>query len=86
MTNGASSYVVTVGGRRIGFVGEVICGTGKTTRLAPLQYNYNDYTGAWNLYHAVNRLLAVPGRTGCSRAWGTRWRTRPAPSRNSRRT
>ncbi len=59
MTNGASSYVVTVGERRVGFVGEVICGTGKTTRLAPLQYNYNDYTGAWNLYHAANRLLAT---------------------------
>ena len=62
MTNGASSYVVTIDGRRIGFVGEVICGTGKTTRLAPLQYNYNDYTGAWNLYHAVNRLLAAGAR------------------------
>ena len=59
MTNGASSYVAAIGGRRVGFVGEVICGTGKTTRLAPLQYNYNDYTGAWNLYHAVNRLLAA---------------------------
>jgi glyoxylase-like metal-dependent hydrolase (beta-lactamase superfamily II) len=25
MTNGASSYIVTLDGRRIGFVGEVIC-------------------------------------------------------------
>lgn len=56
LTNGASSYVVTLGARRLGFVGEVICGGGKTTRLAPLQYNYNDFTGALNLYHAANRL------------------------------
>ena len=35
MTNGASSYIATIGDRRIGFVGEVICGSGKTTRLAP---------------------------------------------------
>ena len=56
MTNGASSYVVTLGDRRLGFVGEVICGAGKTTRLAPLQYDYNDLTGAQNLYHSVNRL------------------------------
>jgi glyoxylase-like metal-dependent hydrolase (beta-lactamase superfamily II) len=59
MTNGASSYVVTLGNRRLGFVGEVICGGGKTTRLAPLQYNYNDFTGALNLYHAANRLGAA---------------------------
>ncbi len=57
MTNGASSYIVTLDDRRIGFVGEVICGAGKTTRLAPLQYNYNDFTGAWNLYHSAHRLL-----------------------------
>ena len=56
-TNGASSYLVALGRRRIGFVGEVICGHGKTTRLAPLQYNYNDFTGAYNLYHSAHRLL-----------------------------
>lgn len=59
MTNGASSYVVTKEKRRLGFVGEVICGLGKTTRLAPLQYNYNDFTGAQNLYHSANRLAAA---------------------------
>ena len=59
MTNGASSYITTLGGQRIGFVGEVICGAGKTTRLAPLQYNYNDFTGVWNLYHSAHRLLAA---------------------------
>jgi glyoxylase-like metal-dependent hydrolase (beta-lactamase superfamily II) len=57
VTNGASSYLVTLGTRRIGFAGEVICGDGKTTRLAPLQYNYNDFTGAYNLYHSAHRLL-----------------------------
>ena len=55
-TNGASSYIVNLGDRKIGFVGEVICGNGKTTRLAPLQYDYNDFTGAKNLYHSANAL------------------------------
>ncbi|HCL27137.1 MAG TPA: hypothetical protein DIC52_01715 [Candidatus Latescibacteria bacterium] len=46
VTNGACSYVVDHGGRRLAFVGEVICGHGRTGRLAPLQYNYNDLQGA----------------------------------------
>lgn len=63
MTNGASSYVVTLGKHRIGFVGEIICGKGRIARIAPLQYNYNDFTGAFNLYHALNRLRdAKPDR------------------------
>jgi glyoxylase-like metal-dependent hydrolase (beta-lactamase superfamily II) len=57
-TNGASSYIVTLpGGRRVAFVGETICGPGRTSRLAPLQYNYNDLDGAANLWHSCNRLL-----------------------------
>ena len=37
-TNGASSYVVDFNGLRLAFVGELICGLGYTSRLAPLQY------------------------------------------------
>ena len=57
VTNGASSYLATVNGRRFAFVGEVICGHGRTARLAPLQYNYNDMSGAVNLWHSCSRLL-----------------------------
>ncbi len=57
VTNGASSYIVNLDGRRLAFVGEVICGHGKTGRLAPLQYNYNDLTGAVNLWRSSSRLL-----------------------------
>ncbi len=57
VTNGASSYLVTINGRRLAFVGEVICGHGRTARLAPLQYNYNDMSGAVNLWHSCSRLL-----------------------------
>ncbi|MDP6113194.1 MAG: MBL fold metallo-hydrolase, partial [Planctomycetota bacterium] len=57
VTSGAVSYVVELNGRRLAFVGEVICGHGKTGRLAPLQYNYNDFTGALNLWHSSRRLL-----------------------------
>jgi glyoxylase-like metal-dependent hydrolase (beta-lactamase superfamily II) len=60
VASGASSYVVTLpSGRRLAFVGEVICGPGKVGRLAPLQYNYNDLSGAVNLWHSCNRLLAA---------------------------
>jgi glyoxylase-like metal-dependent hydrolase (beta-lactamase superfamily II) len=58
VTNGACSYVVDHGGRRLAFVGEVICGHGRTGRLAPLQYNYNDLQGARNLFHSATRVLA----------------------------
>ena len=57
VTNGAVSYVVELNGQRLAFVGEVICGHGKTGRLAPLQYNYNDFTGATNLWHSSRRLM-----------------------------
>ena len=57
VTNGASSYVVYHGSRRLAFVGEVICGHGRTGRLAPLQYNYNDLSGARNLFYSATRVL-----------------------------
>jgi glyoxylase-like metal-dependent hydrolase (beta-lactamase superfamily II) len=60
-TNGASSYVVTLpGGRRLAFTGETVCGPdGRTSRLASLQYDYNDLGGAVNLWHSAGRLLAA---------------------------
>lgn len=62
-TNGASSYVVTQSGSRLAFVGETVAGNGKTGRMAPFQYNYNDLTGAVNLWHTSRRLLeAKPDR------------------------
>ena len=36
-----------------------ICGHGRTARLAPLQYNYNDMTGAVNLWQSCSCLLAA---------------------------
>lgn len=58
-SNGASSYVVTLlNDRRLAFVGETLCGpTGKLGRLAPLQYDYNDLSGARNVWHGCARLL-----------------------------
>jgi glyoxylase-like metal-dependent hydrolase (beta-lactamase superfamily II) len=62
-TQGSVSYVVTVNGRRLAFVGETVCGTGRTGRLATLQYNYNDFTGAVNLWRSAGRILdAKPDR------------------------
>ena len=58
MTGAASSYVVEHGERRLAFVGEVICGHGRTGRLAPLQYNYNDLSGLHSLWHSTARLIA----------------------------
>ena len=55
-TNGASSYVVELDGERLAFGGETICGTGRTGRLAPFQYNYNDLSGAVNVWHAAARI------------------------------
>jgi len=56
VTNGASSYVTTLNGRRYAFVGELICGPGRIARMAPLQYNYNDLSGASNVWRSLNRL------------------------------
>ncbi|MCW8131155.1 MAG: MBL fold metallo-hydrolase [Planctomycetota bacterium] len=56
-TPGASSYLVRHGGRTLAFVGELIVRAGQVGRLAPLQYNYNDFLGAHNTYHSLNRLM-----------------------------
>ena len=56
-TNGANSYVVTLDGQRLAFVGETVSGHGRTGRMAPFQYNYNDLSGAVNVWHAAARLL-----------------------------
>ncbi|MEK7477555.1 MAG: MBL fold metallo-hydrolase [Candidatus Coatesbacteria bacterium] len=56
VTAGASSYAVTVNGVRIVFAGEIVCGDGRMARVAPLQYNYNDLTGAGNVWHSLRRI------------------------------
>ena len=57
---GAVSLEIQVGGKKALFCGEVIHSPGKTFRVAPLQYNYNDLTGAMNLIHS-SRLLGSRG-------------------------
>jgi glyoxylase-like metal-dependent hydrolase (beta-lactamase superfamily II) len=56
VTNGAVTYIVTVEGRNLAFVGELIHSPGKVARLAPLQYNYNDFLGAFNV-HVISSEL-----------------------------
>ena len=58
-TNGASSYVVVLDGERLAFGGETICGPGRTDRLTPFQYDYNDLFGAANVWYAAVRLGAT---------------------------
>ncbi|MCJ8329058.1 MAG: MBL fold metallo-hydrolase [Lentisphaeria bacterium] len=58
VSTAASSYLTTIDGQRIAFVGELIHSPGKIARLAPLQYNYNDYTGAYNVYVSCQELAA----------------------------
>jgi glyoxylase-like metal-dependent hydrolase (beta-lactamase superfamily II) len=55
-TVGAVSLLVEIGGRRLAFCGEVIHSPGKVARLAPLQYHYNDLSGAVDLVYS-SRLL-----------------------------
>ncbi len=57
VTTGAVSYLVTAGGRKIAFTGETIAAPGRVSRLAPLQYDYNDLHGAVNIFHSCRRLL-----------------------------
>ena len=57
VTTGAVNYVMTLGARRLAFTGETIAGPGKLSRLAPLQYDYNDLHGAVNTWHTCRRLL-----------------------------
>ena len=43
-------------GNRVVFCGEAIHSPGRLARIAPLQYNYNDLTGAVNCYDSASRL------------------------------
>lgn len=60
VTMGATTYVITLpGGRRLAFVGELMCAPGRVARLSPLQYNYNDLTGVENVMHSWDRVIAT---------------------------
>jgi len=60
VTVGAASYVVTLpGGRRLAFIGELMCAPGRVARLSPLQYNYNDLTGLENVTLSWERVMAA---------------------------
>jgi len=60
VTMGAASYIVTLPeGRRLAFVGELMGEPGKLARISPLQYNYNDLTGAENVLLSWRRVLAA---------------------------
>ena len=56
VTLGAVSYLCELEGVKVAFCGEVIHSPGKITRIAPLQYNYNDLPGALNIMYSI-RLL-----------------------------
>lgn len=43
-------------GRRVVFCGETIHSPGRVARIAPLQYDYNDLPGAWNVIVSSRRL------------------------------
>jgi glyoxylase-like metal-dependent hydrolase (beta-lactamase superfamily II) len=57
VSTGAVSLVIPHAGKRLAFVGELIQAPGKVARLAPLQYDYNDYQGAKALYFSCGRML-----------------------------
>ena len=46
-------------GRLVVFSAEAIHSPGRMARIAPLQYNYNDLSGAVNAYDAASRLLEM---------------------------
>lgn len=46
-------------GRRVAFVGETIHSHGRVPRLAPLQYDYNDLTGAVNVAFSADLLRGL---------------------------
>ncbi len=56
VTLGAISLCCAVDGRRFAFCGEAIHSPGKLARVAPLQYNYNDLSGAVNVIFAARQL------------------------------
>lgn len=52
-----SGYGVTLAsGKRVVFCGETMHSPGKLPRVAPLQYNYNDFPGAYNVAYSLHRL------------------------------
>lgn len=59
VTTGAVSYVATIGERRLAFVGELIHSPGKVARIAPLQYDYNDFLGAFNVHVVCSELKTM---------------------------
>ncbi|HND62005.1 MAG TPA: MBL fold metallo-hydrolase [Opitutaceae bacterium] len=60
VTMGAATYVVTLpSGRRLAFIGELMCAPGRLARLSPLQYNYNDLSGMDNVLGSWERVLAA---------------------------
>jgi len=60
VTMGAVTYVVDRPmGRRVAFVGELMCAEGKIPRLSPLQYEYNDLMGGQNVLASLSRVLAL---------------------------
>lgn len=50
---GAITFGVQVNGRRIALCGELIHSPGKILRVAPLQYNYQDLSGAQALLYSI---------------------------------
>lgn len=56
VTPGSVSFLVHCDGKRVLFCGELIHSPGKIARIAPLQYNYNDLTGATNLLHSISTV------------------------------
>ena len=51
-----SGYAITLAGRRMVFCAEAIHSPGRLPRLAPLQYDYNDLSGALNCYYSAQVL------------------------------
>lgn len=58
VTNGAVSLLCRLDGQHYAFCGEAIHSPGKLARIAPLQYNYNDLTGAIHVIYATRQLRA----------------------------
>ena len=56
VTQGAISLCCDLDGQRFAFCGEAIYSPGKLARLAPLQYNYNDFSGALNVIYSTRQL------------------------------
>ncbi len=52
----AVSFHIRNGAKRYLAVGELMHSPGKVFRIAPMQYNYNDLNGAYNLHQSLGRL------------------------------